>query len=166
MKEIFFGVTKVSWVSGIWKINSFYVKPDSSWVLWTRAKRSLFWRRSRGARSCCASVKVSSEESPSPGWKSALLVKCPFVMTWSDWFLLEPVLLMHITFFILGNPEIKTVQPFTKVDLSQIPFHEIIRNFQILEAENVPENPLLYLYPNIPKDDAFGKFYTEKTGGD
>uniref|UniRef100_A0A3P9INA9 Signal transducer and activator of transcription n=1 Tax=Oryzias latipes TaxID=8090 RepID=A0A3P9INA9_ORYLA len=59
-----------------------------------------------------------------------------------------------------------TVQPFTKVDLSQIPFHEIIRNFQILEAENVPENPLLYLYPNIPKDDAFGKFYTEKTGDD
>ncbi|XP_023810507.1 signal transducer and activator of transcription 1-alpha/beta isoform X2 [Oryzias latipes] len=65
-----------------------------------------------------------------------------------------------------GNPKIKTVQPFTKVDLSQIPFHEIIRNFQILEAENVPENPLLYLYPNIPKDDAFGKFYTEKTGDD
>uniref|UniRef100_A0A8C7X340 Signal transducer and activator of transcription n=1 Tax=Oryzias sinensis TaxID=183150 RepID=A0A8C7X340_9TELE len=65
-----------------------------------------------------------------------------------------------------GNPKIKTVQPFTKVDLSQIPFHEIIRNYQILEAENVPENPLLYLYPNIPKDDAFGKFYTEKTGDD
>uniref|UniRef100_A0A3B3BQM6 Signal transducer and activator of transcription n=1 Tax=Oryzias melastigma TaxID=30732 RepID=A0A3B3BQM6_ORYME len=65
-----------------------------------------------------------------------------------------------------GNPDIKTVQPFTKVDLSQIPFHEIIRNFQILEAENVPENPLLYLYPNIPKDEAFGKFYTDKSGGD
>uniref|UniRef100_A0A3P9K6Q8 Signal transducer and activator of transcription n=1 Tax=Oryzias latipes TaxID=8090 RepID=A0A3P9K6Q8_ORYLA len=65
-----------------------------------------------------------------------------------------------------GNPKINTVQPFTKVELSQIPFHEIIRNFQILEAENVPENPLLYLYPNIPKDDAFGKFYTEKTGDD
>uniref|UniRef100_A0A8C7X3P6 Signal transducer and activator of transcription n=1 Tax=Oryzias sinensis TaxID=183150 RepID=A0A8C7X3P6_9TELE len=66
----------------------------------------------------------------------------------------------------IRNPKIKTVQPFTKVDLSQIPFHEIIRNYQILEAENVPENPLLYLYPNIPKDDAFGKFYTEKTGDD
>ncbi|XP_072238387.1 signal transducer and activator of transcription 2 isoform X2 [Leuresthes tenuis] len=65
-----------------------------------------------------------------------------------------------------GEPDVKTVQPFTKVDLSQIPFHEIIRNFQILEAENVPENPLLYLYPNTPKDKAFGKFYSEKTGDD
>uniref|UniRef100_A0A672JMZ9 Signal transducer and activator of transcription n=1 Tax=Salarias fasciatus TaxID=181472 RepID=A0A672JMZ9_SALFA len=67
---------------------------------------------------------------------------------------------------ITGEPDVKTVQPFTKVDLSQIPFHEIIRNFQILEADNVPENPLLYLYPNTPKDEAFGKYYTEKTGAD
>ncbi|TKS71617.1 Signal transducer and activator of transcription 1-alpha/beta [Collichthys lucidus] len=67
---------------------------------------------------------------------------------------------------ITGEPDIKTVQPFTKVDLSQIPFHEIIRNFQILEAENIPENPLVYLYPNTPKDEAFGKYYTEKTGSD
>ncbi|KAG8007873.1 Signal transducer and activator of transcription 1-alpha/beta [Nibea albiflora] len=67
---------------------------------------------------------------------------------------------------ITGEPDIKTVQPFTKVDLSQIPFHEIIRNFQILEAENIPENPLVYLYPNTPKDEAFGKYYSEKTGSD
>ncbi|KAG7238260.1 hypothetical protein INR49_030971, partial [Caranx melampygus] len=63
-----------------------------------------------------------------------------------------------------GEPEIKTVQPFTKVDLIQIPFQEIIRNYQILEAENIPENPLLYLYPNIPKNEAFGKYYSDKTG--
>nr|WFS86393.1 STAT2 [Lateolabrax japonicus] len=67
---------------------------------------------------------------------------------------------------ITGEPEVKTVQPFTKVDLSQIPFQEIIRNFQILEAENIPENPLLYLYPNIPKNEAFGKYYSEKSGDD
>ncbi|XP_051271760.1 signal transducer and activator of transcription 2 isoform X2 [Dicentrarchus labrax] len=67
---------------------------------------------------------------------------------------------------ITGEPDIKTVQPFTKVDLSQIPFHEIIRNFQILEAENIPENPLLYLYPNTPKDEAFGKYYSDKSGDD
>lgn len=67
---------------------------------------------------------------------------------------------------VTGEPEVKTVQPFTKVDLIQIPFQEIIRNYQILEAENIPENPLLYLYPNIPKDEAFGKYYSAKTGGD
>lgn len=65
-----------------------------------------------------------------------------------------------------GEPEVKTVQPFTKVDLCQIPFHEIIRNYQILEAENVPENPLLYLYPNTPKNEAFQKYYTGKSGAD
>uniref|UniRef100_A0A671TGB7 Signal transducer and activator of transcription n=1 Tax=Sparus aurata TaxID=8175 RepID=A0A671TGB7_SPAAU len=65
---------------------------------------------------------------------------------------------------ITGEPDVKTVQPFTKTDLSQIPFVEIIRNFQILEAENIPENPLLYLYPNTPKDEAFGRYYSERTG--
>lgn len=65
---------------------------------------------------------------------------------------------------IVGEPDVKTVQPFNKVDLCQIPFQEIIRNFQILEAENIPESPLLYLYPNTPKDEAFGKYYCEKTG--
>ncbi|XP_047438910.1 signal transducer and activator of transcription 2 isoform X2 [Mugil cephalus] len=71
-----------------------------------------------------------------------------------------------VEYTITGEPDVKTVQPFTKVDLTQIPFHEIIRNFQILEAENVPENPLLYLYPNTPKDEAFGKYYLEKSGDD
>ncbi|XP_008408363.1 signal transducer and activator of transcription 2 isoform X1 [Poecilia reticulata] len=65
-----------------------------------------------------------------------------------------------------GEPDIKTVQPFTKTDLCQIPFHEIIRNFQILEAENIPESPLLFLYPDTPKDEAFGKWYNGKTGAD
>uniref|UniRef100_A0A8C7CF24 Signal transducer and activator of transcription n=1 Tax=Oncorhynchus kisutch TaxID=8019 RepID=A0A8C7CF24_ONCKI len=64
------------------------------------------------------------------------------------------------------TPDVRSVQPFTKVDLGQIPFHEIIRNFQILEEENVPENPLLFLYPDTPKVEAFGKYYTEKSGGD
>ncbi|XP_040015287.1 signal transducer and activator of transcription 2 isoform X2 [Xiphias gladius] len=65
---------------------------------------------------------------------------------------------------VTGQPYVNTVQPFTKVDLIQIPFHEIIRNFQILEAENIPENPLVYLYPDIPKEEAFGKYYSEKSG--
>ncbi|XP_029006021.1 signal transducer and activator of transcription 2 [Betta splendens] len=69
-----------------------------------------------------------------------------------------------VEYDIFGEPCIKTVQPFTKVDLTQIPFHEIIRNFQILESENIPENPLLFLYPNTPKDKAFGKYYSEKSG--
>uniref|UniRef100_A0A3Q3FZU9 Signal transducer and activator of transcription n=1 Tax=Labrus bergylta TaxID=56723 RepID=A0A3Q3FZU9_9LABR len=63
-----------------------------------------------------------------------------------------------------GEPDVKTVQPFTKTDLSQIPFHEIIRNFQIFEADNVPESPLLYLYPDTARDEAFAKYYSEMSG--
>ncbi|KAB5583770.1 hypothetical protein PHYPO_G00099460 [Pangasianodon hypophthalmus] len=63
-----------------------------------------------------------------------------------------------------GNPNVRTVQPFTSVDLKQIPFPEILRNFQIMEAENAPVYPLQFLYPNTPKDQAFGKYYNEKTG--
>lgn len=60
----------------------------------------------------------------------------------------------------------RTVQPFTSFDLKQIPFPEILRNFQIMEAENAPVYPLQFLYPNTPKDQAFGKYYNEKTGGE
>ncbi|MGH0160804.1 UNVERIFIED_CONTAM: hypothetical protein FKN15_040024 [Acipenser sinensis] len=63
--------------------------------------------------------------------------------------------------FSNGKSNVRTVQPFTKNDLSQIPFVEILRNFQILVDENVPENPLKFLYPNIPKDDALWKYYAE-----
>lgn len=67
---------------------------------------------------------------------------------------------------VAGKPNVRTVQPFTGVDLKQIPFPEILRNFQIMEAENAPVYPLKFLYPNIPKDQAFGQYYNEKTGGE
>ncbi|KAL7891397.1 hypothetical protein AOLI_G00008730 [Acnodon oligacanthus] len=63
-----------------------------------------------------------------------------------------------------GEPNVRTVQPFTSTDLKQIPLAEILRNFQIMEAENAPIYPLQFLYPNTPKAQAFGKYYNEKTG--
>ncbi|KAM6980762.1 signal transducer and activator of transcription 3-like [Aplochiton taeniatus] len=69
-----------------------------------------------------------------------------------------------VDYSVTGEPDVRSVQPFTKSDLGQIPFHEILRNFQILEAENVPVNPLVYLYPDTPKDEAFGKYYAEYRG--
>lgn len=57
---------------------------------------------------------------------------------------------------------VRSVQPYTKKELSHIPLTEIIRNYQLLAEENIPENPLRYLYPNIPKDDAFGKYYEQR----
>uniref|UniRef100_A0A4W4F1N7 Signal transducer and activator of transcription n=1 Tax=Electrophorus electricus TaxID=8005 RepID=A0A4W4F1N7_ELEEL len=65
-----------------------------------------------------------------------------------------------------GKHNVRTVQPFISADLKQIPFPEILRNFQIMEAENAPVYPLQFLYPNIPKAQAIGKYYNEKTGGE
>uniref|UniRef100_A0A8C1SWW3 Signal transducer and activator of transcription 2 n=1 Tax=Cyprinus carpio TaxID=7962 RepID=A0A8C1SWW3_CYPCA len=64
-----------------------------------------------------------------------------------------------------GTPSVQTVKPFTSTDLKQIALPDILCNFRMMIAENIPVNPLCYLYPNTPKDQAFGKYYSEKTGG-
>uniref|UniRef100_A0A8C7TE47 Signal transducer and activator of transcription n=1 Tax=Oncorhynchus mykiss TaxID=8022 RepID=A0A8C7TE47_ONCMY len=48
-----------------------------------------------------------------------------------------------------------TVEPYTKKKLSAISFPDILHNYKVMAAENIPENPLVYLYPRIPKDSAF-----------
>ncbi|XP_073519789.1 signal transducer and activator of transcription 2 isoform X2 [Phyllobates terribilis] len=58
-----------------------------------------------------------------------------------------------------GTYTIRSVEPYRKKELSHIPLTEIIRNYQLLAEENIPENPLKFLYPNIPKDEAFGQYY-------
>lgn len=52
-----------------------------------------------------------------------------------------------------------SVEPYTKKELSAVSLPDIIRTYKVMAAENVPENPLRFLYPNIPKDKAFGKYY-------
>ncbi|XP_059426817.1 signal transducer and activator of transcription 2 isoform X2 [Carassius carassius] len=63
-----------------------------------------------------------------------------------------------------GTPSVQTVKPFTSADLKQIALPDILCNFRMMIAENIPVNPLCYLYPNTPKDQAFGKYYSKKTG--
>ncbi|XP_012609317.1 signal transducer and activator of transcription 2 [Microcebus murinus] len=55
-----------------------------------------------------------------------------------------------------------SVQPYTKEVLQSLPLTEIIRHYQLLTEENIPENPLRFLYPRIPRDEAFGSYYQEK----
>ncbi|XP_042638788.1 signal transducer and activator of transcription 2 [Orycteropus afer afer] len=57
---------------------------------------------------------------------------------------------------------IYSVQPYTKEVLQSLPLTEIIRHYQLLTEENIPENPLCFLYPRIPRDEAFGRYYQEK----
>ncbi|XP_076967167.1 signal transducer and activator of transcription 2 isoform X2 [Tamandua tetradactyla] len=58
--------------------------------------------------------------------------------------------------------QIHSVQPYTKEVLQSLPLTEIIRHYQLLTEENIPENPLCFLYPRIPRDEAFGRYYQEK----
>ncbi|KAG9467578.1 hypothetical protein GDO78_014669 [Eleutherodactylus coqui] len=62
-----------------------------------------------------------------------------------------------------ANYSVRSVEPFTKKDLASIPLTEIIRNYQLVADENIPENPLKYLYPDIPKDEAFGQYYEKRS---
>ncbi|KAM6216397.1 signal transducer and activator of transcription 2 [Rhynchocyon petersi] len=59
------------------------------------------------------------------------------------------------------KPLIYSVQPYTKETLQSLPLTEIIRHYQLLTEENIPENPLRFLYPRIPRDEAFGPYYQE-----
>uniref|UniRef100_A0A9J7ZB17 Signal transducer and activator of transcription n=1 Tax=Cyprinus carpio carpio TaxID=630221 RepID=A0A9J7ZB17_CYPCA len=59
------------------------------------------------------------------------------------------------------EPQIRSVEPYTKKELSAVSLPDIIRNYRVMAADNVPENPLRFLFPSIPKDDAFKKYYSK-----
>ncbi|MEE6490420.1 hypothetical protein FKM82_015874 [Ascaphus truei] len=61
-----------------------------------------------------------------------------------------------------GEVRFHSVEPYNKGRLNALPFPDILRNYKVIEAENAPENPLKYLYPEIPKDKAFGKHYNSQ----
>ncbi|XP_077131760.1 signal transducer and activator of transcription 1-alpha/beta isoform X2 [Ranitomeya variabilis] len=59
-----------------------------------------------------------------------------------------------------NEPVFHSVEPYTKKELSAVSFPDIIRNYKVMAAENIPENPLKFLYPDTQKDMAFGKYYS------
>ncbi|KAK3510254.1 hypothetical protein QTP70_032406 [Hemibagrus guttatus] len=62
-----------------------------------------------------------------------------------------------------GEPQVRSVEPYTKKELSAVSLADILRNYRVMAAENVPEDPLRFLFPNTPKDDAFCKYYSKPT---
>ncbi|XP_051566322.1 signal transducer and activator of transcription 1-like isoform X1 [Myxocyprinus asiaticus] len=59
-----------------------------------------------------------------------------------------------------GKPKMHSVKPYTRSDLVTISLPNIIRDYHLTSTEKVPVNPLIYLYPDIPRDVAFGRYYT------
>lgn len=50
------------------------------------------------------------------------------------------------------------MEPYTKQQLNNMSFAEIIMGYKIMDATNILVSPLVYLYPDIPKEEAFGKY--------
>ncbi|MFT7807976.1 Signal transducer and activator of transcription 4-like [Arapaima gigas] len=61
------------------------------------------------------------------------------------------------------EPLFHAVEPYTKKELAVVSFPDILRNYKVMAVENIPENPLRFLYPDIPKDNAFGNYYSRPT---
>ncbi|CAG11248.1 unnamed protein product, partial [Tetraodon nigroviridis] len=61
-----------------------------------------------------------------------------------------------------GEVKFNSVEPYTKNRLSALPFVDIIRDYKVISDGVVPENPLKFLYPDIPKDEAFGRLYNSQ----
>ncbi|XP_055967774.1 signal transducer and activator of transcription 4 [Sorex fumeus] len=61
-----------------------------------------------------------------------------------------------------GEVRFHSVEPYNKARLSALPFADILRDYKVIMSGNIPENPLKYLYPDIPKDKAFGKHYSSQ----
>ncbi|XP_055734934.1 signal transducer and activator of transcription 1-alpha/beta-like [Salvelinus fontinalis] len=62
-----------------------------------------------------------------------------------------------------GDVHFHTVEPYTKKKLAAVSFPDILHNYKVMAAENIPENPLVYLYPRIPKDSALARYYIRPT---
>ncbi|XP_064330401.1 signal transducer and activator of transcription 2 [Phalacrocorax carbo] len=64
-----------------------------------------------------------------------------------------------------GPPAFRAVVPYTMAELASLALPDIIRDYQLLVEENVPENPLQFLYPDTARDEAFGPYYSQRQEG-
>uniref|UniRef100_A0A8D0GFY0 Signal transducer and activator of transcription n=1 Tax=Sphenodon punctatus TaxID=8508 RepID=A0A8D0GFY0_SPHPU len=65
-----------------------------------------------------------------------------------------------------SSPKYQSVDPYTSNELAPLSLPDIIRDYQLLALENIPENPLQFLYPSTPRDEAFAPYYKERREAD
>ncbi|XP_061685246.1 signal transducer and activator of transcription 1a isoform X2 [Syngnathoides biaculeatus] len=63
----------------------------------------------------------------------------------------------------LDKPNFHSVEPYTKKELSAVSLPDIIRTYKVMATDDIPDNPLRFLYPDIPKDIAFKKYYNKNS---
>ncbi|KAJ8003624.1 hypothetical protein DPEC_G00150270 [Dallia pectoralis] len=93
--------------------------------------------------------------------KAMLTGKCPgtFLLRFSESSREGAITFTWVEHDLYDKPVFHAVEPYTKKELSAVSLPDIIRTYKVMAAENIPENPLRFLYPDIPKDKAFGKYY-------
>ncbi|XP_059727714.1 signal transducer and activator of transcription 2 isoform X2 [Haemorhous mexicanus] len=64
-----------------------------------------------------------------------------------------------------GSPTFPAVEPYTASELVSLALPDIIRDYHTSLEEKNPENPLKFLYPNTPRDEAFGPYYSQRLEG-
>uniref|UniRef100_UPI0037E8F655 signal transducer and activator of transcription 1a isoform X1 n=1 Tax=Semicossyphus pulcher TaxID=241346 RepID=UPI0037E8F655 len=97
--------------------------------------------------------------------RALLSDKCPgtFLLRFSESSREGAITFTWIEYDVHNKPLFHSVEPYTKKELSAVSLPDIIRTYKVMAAENIPENPLRFLYPNIAKDKAFGKYYPKPT---
>ncbi|XP_068079772.1 signal transducer and activator of transcription 1 [Danio rerio] len=60
-----------------------------------------------------------------------------------------------------GEPVLHSTEPYNNAKINTSSMPQIIRDFTA--GEKHPVNPLIYLYPDIPRDVAFGRYYTSES---
>eukprot|EP00063_Salmo_salar_P030538 XP_014005373.1 PREDICTED: signal transducer and activator of transcription 1 alpha isoform X3 [Salmo salar] len=93
--------------------------------------------------------------------KALLTGKCPgtFLLRFSESSRDGAITFTWVEHDQYDKPVFHAVEPYTKKELSAVSLPDIIRTYKVMAAENIPENPLRFLYPDIPKDKSFGKYY-------
>ncbi|XP_023185516.1 signal transducer and activator of transcription 1-alpha/beta isoform X3 [Xiphophorus maculatus] len=93
--------------------------------------------------------------------KALLSDKCPgtFLLRFSESSKEGAITFTWIEHDVHDKPVYHSVEPYTKKELSAVSLPDIIRTYKVMAVENIPENPLRFLYPDIHKDKAFGKYY-------
>uniref|UniRef100_A0A8C7W877 Signal transducer and activator of transcription n=1 Tax=Oncorhynchus mykiss TaxID=8022 RepID=A0A8C7W877_ONCMY len=94
--------------------------------------------------------------------KAMLTGKCPgtFLLRFSESSRDGAITFTWVEHDLNDKPVFHAVEPYTKEELSAVSLPDIIQTYKVMVAENIPENPLCFLYPDIPKDKSFGKYYT------
>uniref|UniRef100_A0A8C7LHU5 Signal transducer and activator of transcription n=1 Tax=Oncorhynchus kisutch TaxID=8019 RepID=A0A8C7LHU5_ONCKI len=99
--------------------------------------------------------------------KALLTGKCPgtFLLRFSESSRDGAITFTWVEHDQYNKPVFHAVEPYTKKELSAVSLPDIIRTYKVMAAENIPENPLRFLYPDIPKDKSFGKYYARASEG-